>query len=163
MLTQDLATKPDVRKHRALLSPYSMQAWRRVRLRSSTGGPDDSYNVGGGNERTNLTVVQAICDRLDQLNPTDRPRRELITFVADRPGHDQRYATDATKLKTDAAVVRTRPRRPGSLGPSSGTSPQGLAVTASGAISRDTAARTIGSLISLPPSGVGQIVPASPR
>ena len=65
------------------------------------GQPGESYNVGGRNERTNLSVVQTICDVLDQLQPADRPRRELITFVADRPGHDQRYAIDATRLETE--------------------------------------------------------------
>jgi dTDP-glucose 4,6-dehydratase len=45
--------------------------------------------------------VQTICDTLDRLTPKDRPHRELITFVADRPGHDKRYAIDATKLETE--------------------------------------------------------------
>ncbi len=61
----------------------------------------ETYNVGGRNERTNLQVVEAICDELDRLVPMDRPRRELIEFVTDRPGHDQRYAIDATKLETE--------------------------------------------------------------
>lgn len=65
------------------------------------GRPGETYNVGGRNERTNLAVVQAICDLLDRLAPGPRPRRELITFVTDRPGHDQRYAIDATKLETE--------------------------------------------------------------
>ncbi len=46
-------------------------------------------------------MVQAICDRLDALMPVKAPRRELISFVADRPGHDQRYAIDATRLETE--------------------------------------------------------------
>jgi dTDP-glucose 4,6-dehydratase len=66
-----------------------------------TGVPGHTYNVGGRNERTNLQVVHAVCDILDGLRP--RPeggsRRELITFVTDRPGHDQRYAIDAAKLE----------------------------------------------------------------
>ncbi|GGY53952.1 dTDP-glucose 4,6-dehydratase [Parvularcula lutaonensis] len=61
----------------------------------------EGYNVGGRNERTNLQVVHTICDTLDQLLPTDTPRRELIKFVQDRPGHDQRYAIDATKLEEE--------------------------------------------------------------
>ena len=61
----------------------------------------ETYNVGGRNERTNLEVVQTICDELDAVRPADKPRRELIEFVADRPGHDQRYAIDATKLETE--------------------------------------------------------------
>lgn len=59
------------------------------------------YNVGGRNEKTNLEVVHSICDILDELTPADdgRPRRDLIDFVKDRPGHDKRYAIDATKLE----------------------------------------------------------------
>ncbi|WP_417465526.1 dTDP-glucose 4,6-dehydratase [Kordiimonas sp.] len=61
----------------------------------------EKYNVGGRNERTNLHVVETICDILDELRPSNRPRRELITFVADRPGHDARYAIDASKLEDE--------------------------------------------------------------
>ena len=61
----------------------------------------EKYNVGGRNERTNLTVVQAICDVLDDLRPGPTPRRDLIAFVTDRPGHDHRYAIDATRLETE--------------------------------------------------------------
>ncbi|NCD34403.1 MAG: dTDP-glucose 4,6-dehydratase [Spartobacteria bacterium] len=65
------------------------------------GVPGQTYNVGGNNERTNLQVVETICDVLDDLVPRDASYRELITFVTDRPGHDMRYAIDATKLKTE--------------------------------------------------------------
>jgi dTDP-glucose 4,6-dehydratase len=62
----------------------------------------ETYNVGGRNERTNLHVVESICDLLDGIAPSSSgPRRELINFVADRPGHDRRYAIDATKLETE--------------------------------------------------------------
>ncbi|MEM7567729.1 MAG: dTDP-glucose 4,6-dehydratase, partial [Pseudomonadota bacterium] len=63
----------------------------------------ETYNVGGEAERTNLTVVETICDALDAEAGLDdgRARRELITFVKDRPGHDFRYAIDATKLSTE--------------------------------------------------------------
>ncbi len=74
---------------------------RALALIVQRGRPGESYNVGGRNERTNLAVVQAICDRLDVLKPAAAPRRELIAFVADRPGHDQRYAIDATKLERE--------------------------------------------------------------
>jgi dTDP-glucose 4,6-dehydratase len=69
----------------------------------ATGRPGQTYNVGGRNERTNLQVVHAICDELDRVAPSAQigPRRNLITFVADRPGHDHRYAIDATKLETE--------------------------------------------------------------
>jgi dTDP-glucose 4,6-dehydratase len=61
----------------------------------------ETYNVGGRNERRNLEVVEKICEILDRLVPGDRPRTELIDFVTDRPGHDARYAIDATKLETE--------------------------------------------------------------
>ena len=57
-------------------------------------------NVGGRNERTNLAVVEHICDLLDDMVPTiTGPRRQMISFVQDRPGHDRRYAIDASKLE----------------------------------------------------------------
>ena len=68
---------------------------------ANKGRVGERYNVGGRNERKNLTVVQTICDVLDELVPAQRPRRELITFVIDRPGHDHRYAIDATKIETE--------------------------------------------------------------
>ena len=61
----------------------------------------EKYNFGGNNERTNLAVVELICDILDRIVPTRRPRRSLITFVVDRPGHDQRYAIDASKAQAE--------------------------------------------------------------
>ncbi len=67
----------------------------------TTGRLGEKYNVGGRNERTNLDVVETICDVLDELRPAARPRRELISFVTDRPGHDQRYAIDASKLESE--------------------------------------------------------------
>ena len=75
---------------------------RALHLIATQGVPGESYNVGGRNERTNLQVVEAICDILDELRPVaGLKRRDLITFVADRPGHDARYAIDATKLETE--------------------------------------------------------------
>jgi dTDP-glucose 4,6-dehydratase len=59
------------------------------------------YNVGGRSERTNLQVVNAICDVLDELVPVSRPRRSLITFVKDRPGHDRRYAIDPAQIERE--------------------------------------------------------------
>jgi len=63
----------------------------------------ESYNIGGNAERTNLDVVQSICRLLDEMLPDSphRPHRRLITFVADRPGHDQRYAMDITKIRRE--------------------------------------------------------------
>ncbi len=67
-----------------------------------TGRLGETYNVGGRNERTNLEVVETICRILDELKPRDEGSYlDLITFVADRPGHDKRYAIDATKLETE--------------------------------------------------------------
>ena len=69
-----------------------------------TGGrPGESYNVGGDGERTNLEVVTAICELLDEMLPNSpyRPHGSLITFVTDRPGHDRRYAMDWTKLEDE--------------------------------------------------------------
>ncbi len=60
-----------------------------------------TYNVGGHNERSNLAVVERVCDLLDELSPAKQSRRGLITHVADRPGHDRRYAIDATRLEND--------------------------------------------------------------
>lgn len=74
---------------------------RALQLICETGRLGETYNVGGRNERTNLQVVEKICDLLDELTPSGRPRRELITFVSDRPGHDRRYAIDATKLEEE--------------------------------------------------------------
>lgn len=67
------------------------------------GRPGEAYNVGGHNEKTNLQVVQSICDLLDEMRPRQAggSYRDLITFVKDRPGHDWRYAIDATKLEAE--------------------------------------------------------------
>jgi len=67
------------------------------------GTPGESYNVGGEGERTNLEVVTAICELLDEMLPNSphRPHAKLITFVTDRPGHDRRYAMDASKLQRE--------------------------------------------------------------
>ena len=74
---------------------------RALWMIAQNGTPGESYNVGGRNERTNLQVVQTICDELDTLRPAASPRRGLIEFVTDRPGHDHRYAIDATRLETE--------------------------------------------------------------
>jgi dTDP-glucose 4,6-dehydratase len=65
------------------------------------GRPGETYNVGGRNERRNIDVVRRICAIMDELRPAGAPHDRLITFVADRPGHDHRYAIDATKLETE--------------------------------------------------------------
>jgi dTDP-glucose 4,6-dehydratase len=65
------------------------------------GAPGRSYNVGGASERTNLAVVEQICDLLDRLAPARAPRRSLMERVPDRPGHDRRYAIDATRIASE--------------------------------------------------------------
>ena len=66
----------------------------------------ESYNVGGWNERKNIDVVRAICALVDEMAPdAPTPRENLITFVTDRPGHDQRYAIDASKIKNELGWV----------------------------------------------------------
>lgn len=61
----------------------------------------ETYNVGGRSPMENIAVVSAICDALDRRRPAAKPRRSLITYVADRPGHDRRYAIDPTKIETE--------------------------------------------------------------
>jgi dTDP-glucose 4,6-dehydratase len=67
------------------------------------GIPGEVYNIGGNNEKTNLQVVNAICELMDELCPDSphRPHSNLITFVTDRPGHDLRYAIDAGKIQSE--------------------------------------------------------------
>jgi dTDP-glucose 4,6-dehydratase len=61
----------------------------------------ETYNIGGGAERQNIDVVQGICGLLDEIRPGQRPHADLITFVADRPGHDLRYAIDSSKIRQE--------------------------------------------------------------
>jgi len=67
------------------------------------GIPGETYNIGGHNEKTNLEVVYHLCDLLDELLPNapHKPHRNLINFVTDRPGHDLRYAIDASKIERE--------------------------------------------------------------
>lgn len=72
-----------------------------IRCVLEKGKPGETYNVGGHNERNNITIVKTICQLLDELMPhPDGSYADLITFVKDRPGHDRRYAIDSTKLQT---------------------------------------------------------------
>jgi dTDP-glucose 4,6-dehydratase len=77
---------------------------RALTLVATTGVPGRSYNIGGRNERSNLAVVEVICDTLDRLaSPlaNGQSRRSLIDFVSDRPGHDLRYAIDASRIESE--------------------------------------------------------------
>jgi dTDP-glucose 4,6-dehydratase len=71
-----------------------------IRVALARGRVGETYNIGGNSERKNLDVVAAICDLVDELRPDAQlgPRRKLITFVGDRPGHDLRYAINASKI-----------------------------------------------------------------
>ncbi len=75
---------------------------RAVRTALAQGTPGEVYNIGGNCERTNLQIVEAICGVVDRLRPElpHRPCSSLITFVADRPGHDRRYAVDTSKINS---------------------------------------------------------------
>jgi dTDP-glucose 4,6-dehydratase len=76
---------------------------RALRLIAETGVPGETYNVGGNAERQNIEVVEAVCGLMDELAPDAAigSRRNLIRFVADRPGHDKRYAIDASKIRRE--------------------------------------------------------------
>lgn len=69
----------------------------------TTGLVGETYNIGGHNEKQNLEVVHTICDLLDEMVPKADSYRDQITYVADRPGHDRRYAIDATKMSRELA------------------------------------------------------------
>lgn len=76
---------------------------RALALVATTGKLGESYNIGGSAERTNLNVVETICGILDEKRPRDKMKSyaDLITFVTDRPGHDRRYAIDASKIERE--------------------------------------------------------------
>ncbi len=61
----------------------------------------ETYNIGGGNQPANLTIVETICDMLDEFQPKDASHHKLIQFVTDRPGHDRRYAMDIRKIQRE--------------------------------------------------------------
>lgn len=74
---------------------------RALHLICTKGRLGETYNVGGRNERTNIEVIKRICELMDKFRPQNAPHSKLITFVTDRPGHDARYAIDATKLENE--------------------------------------------------------------
>jgi dTDP-glucose 4,6-dehydratase len=67
----------------------------------SKGKPGETYVVGGRAEKTNITIVKTICAICDELFPQKAPHEKLITYVADRPGHDRRYAIDPAKIERE--------------------------------------------------------------
>jgi dTDP-glucose 4,6-dehydratase len=74
-----------------------------IRRVLEAGEPGQTYNVGGWNEKTNLSIVHTVCDLLDELSPRadGQSYRVQITHVTDRPGHDRRYAIDARKIERE--------------------------------------------------------------
>jgi dTDP-glucose 4,6-dehydratase len=68
----------------------------------------ETYNIGGGNEQRNIDLVRLICRLMDEQRPQHAPHERLISFVADRPGHDWRYAIDATKLSGELGWKRAQ-------------------------------------------------------
>jgi dTDP-glucose 4,6-dehydratase len=74
---------------------------RALDLIAERGKVGETYNVGGRNERRNIDVVETICALMDIHHPEGAPHNQLINYVADRPGHDARYAIDATRLETE--------------------------------------------------------------
>ena len=82
---------------------YVVDHCKRITTVLEKGVIGETYNIGGWNEKTNLEVVNTLCDLLDELKPREdgKSYREQITFVKDRPGHDQRYAIDATKISKE--------------------------------------------------------------
>ena len=76
---------------------------RAIRAVLSRGRVGETYNIGGRSEKTNLQIVDSICELLDELRPNDPvvPHNKLVTFVKDRPGHDRRYAIDARKIESE--------------------------------------------------------------
>jgi len=82
---------------------YVLDHCAGIRCALEKGTPGETYNIGGRSEKTNLDVVTTICDILDELRPDPAigPRRALIAYVKDRPGHDRRYAIDASKIQDE--------------------------------------------------------------
>lgn len=82
---------------------YVMDHCRGIKLVLNKGKKGETYNIGGRNERENIYIAQTICEMLDKYQPRKNGTSyaELITFVIDRPGHDRRYAIDATKLENE--------------------------------------------------------------
>lgn len=81
---------------------YVLDHCKGIDLAYHKGKPGETYNIGGKNERTNISIANRICEILDEIKPRKKGSyKDLITFVEDRPGHDRRYAIDASKIETE--------------------------------------------------------------
>jgi len=80
---------------------YVLDHCTGIKLTLDTGRLGETYNIGGRNERENLYIAHTICSLLDELEPKDAKYIDQITFVTDRPGHDFRYAIDASKIENE--------------------------------------------------------------
>ncbi|MGV6827955.1 MAG: dTDP-glucose 4,6-dehydratase [Flavobacteriales bacterium] len=80
---------------------YVLDHCTGIKLALDKGKLGETYNIGGRNERDNLYIAHTICELLDEMKPKSTPYKEQITFVKDRPGHDFRYAIDATKIENE--------------------------------------------------------------
>ena len=80
---------------------YVLDHCKGISLAFKTGKVGETYNIGGENERNNVYIANTICEVLDEIVPKEKSYKELITFVKDRPGHDFRYAIDASKIQKD--------------------------------------------------------------
>jgi len=80
---------------------YVLDHCKGIDLVFNMGKAGETYNIGGRNERNNLYIVDTICSILDEIKPADKSYKDQITFVTDRPGHDFRYAIDASKIENE--------------------------------------------------------------
>ena len=80
---------------------YVLDHCKGIDLVYKKGESGETYNIGGNNERDNMYIVNTICDILDNLAPKEESYKKLISFVSDRPGHDFRYAIDASKIENE--------------------------------------------------------------
>ena len=80
---------------------YVLDHCKGIDLVYQKGKKGEMYNIGGKNEKTNLYIAHTICEILDEIVPQEASYKELITFVSDRPGHDFRYAIDASKIENE--------------------------------------------------------------
>ncbi|MBN2868313.1 MAG: GDP-mannose 4,6-dehydratase, partial [Flavobacteriaceae bacterium] len=80
---------------------YVLDHCKGIDLVFQTGKAGETYNIGGRNERNNLYIVDTICSILDEIKPAENSYKDQITFIKDRPGHDFRYAIDASKIESE--------------------------------------------------------------